>query len=109
MIQGVELVTDRAAKTAAARETAESRTVPSSWGCWSLLRGHVQQRAGDHAAADHDPEMQVDEGVSILDQAFTDVAAGQVPDDAIALRRLVSMAITTPLPTQVPARRYWPR
>ncbi|MEZ4580344.1 MAG: hypothetical protein R3A10_01595 [Caldilineaceae bacterium] len=53
MIQGVELVTDRAAD-ARGQGDGQSR-LPCLRAGAGLLRACVQQRAGDHAAADHDP------------------------------------------------------
>ncbi|MCB9158696.1 MAG: aspartate aminotransferase family protein [Caldilineaceae bacterium] len=83
MIQGVELVTDRAAKTPAAKETAKVAYRAFELGLLVYYVGMFNN------VLEITPPLimtraQVDEGVAILDQAFTDVAAGRVPDDAIA-------------------------
>ncbi|MEZ4580345.1 MAG: hypothetical protein R3A10_01600 [Caldilineaceae bacterium] len=46
---------------------------------------------------------QVDDGVAILDQAFTEGCGPGARRRHRPLRRLVSMATTTPLPAQAPA------
>ena len=83
MIQGVELVTDRAAKTPAAKETAKVTYRAFELGLLVYYVGMFNN------VLEITPPLimtraQVDEGVAILDQALTDVAAGRVSDEAIA-------------------------
>ena len=83
MIQGVELVTDRAAKTPAAKETAKVAYRAFELGLLVYYVGMFNN------VLEITPPLimtraQVDEGVAILDQALTDVAAGRVSDEAIA-------------------------
>ena len=83
MIQGVELVTDRAAKTPAAKETAKVAYRAFELGLLVYYVGMFNN------VLEITPPLimtraQVDEGVAILDQALTDVAAGRVSDKAIA-------------------------
>lgn len=83
MIQGVELVTDRAAKTPAVKETAKVAYRAFELGLLVFYVGMFSN------VLEITPplimtEAEVDAGVAILDQALTDVAAGRVDDAAIA-------------------------
>jgi 4-aminobutyrate aminotransferase len=83
MIQGVELVKDRAAKEPAAVETAKVAYRAFELG---LLVYYVGMFSN---VLEITPplimtEAEVDEGVAILDQAISDVFAGKVNDEAIA-------------------------
>ncbi len=83
LIQGVELVTDRAAKTPARAETAKVVYRAFELG---LLLYYVGTFSN---VIEITPPLvltraDVDEGVAILDQAIADVAAGRVSDEQVA-------------------------
>lgn len=83
MIQGVELVTDRAAKTPATSETAKVVYRAYELGLILFYVGTFSN------VLEITPPLimtreQVDEGIALLDQAIADVAAGAVSDEAVA-------------------------
>ncbi len=81
LMVGVELVSDRATREPAMRETAKV-----AWRCWELgllvtfLRGNVLRLVPPLVISDSE----LDEALGIIDQAMTDVEAGHVSDDAVA-------------------------
>lgn len=83
MIQGVELVTDRASK--APNQPAAAKIV---YRAWEL--GLILYYAGNWSnVLEITPPLilsreEIDEGVALLDQAFADVLAGRVSDAAVA-------------------------
>jgi 4-aminobutyrate aminotransferase len=83
MIQGVELVTDRASKTP--NQPAAAKVV---YRAWEL--GLIFYYAGNWAnVLEITPPLiltrdEIDEGVGILAQAMDDVVAGRVSDEAVA-------------------------
>jgi 4-aminobutyrate aminotransferase len=83
MIQGVELVTDRAGKQP--NRAAAAKVVYRAWELGLILYyagnwGNVLEITPPLIVSRAD----IDEGVAILDQAIADVAAGRVNDEAIA-------------------------
>jgi 4-aminobutyrate aminotransferase len=83
MIQGVELVTDRASKTPNQRAAAKI-----VYRAWEL--GLILFYAGNWGSVlEITPPLilsreQIDQGVAILKQAVADVAAGKVSDETVA-------------------------
>ena len=83
MIQGVELVTDRASKQP--HQPAAAKVV---YRAWEL--GLIVYYAGNWGnVLEITPPLiltprQIDEGVAILDQAIADVVAGRVSDETVA-------------------------
>ncbi len=81
LMRGVELVQDRELRTPAVVETAKV-----CWRCWELgllitfLRGNVLRIVPPLVITDQD----IDEALTILDTALTDVAAGRVDDAAVS-------------------------
>jgi 4-aminobutyrate aminotransferase len=82
LMLGVELVTDREAKTPAARETAKV-----AYRAWEL--GLILFYGGIHSnVLEITPPLTITDdelrhGLDIIDRALTDVAAGQVSDEAL--------------------------
>jgi 4-aminobutyrate aminotransferase len=83
MIQGVELVTDRAAKTPAARDTHKVIYRAMELGLlvfYGGILGNVLEITPPLILTDEECDL----GIEILDHALTDVAAGRVSDDVLA-------------------------
>ena len=83
LVVGVELVSDRAARTPAARETAKVSFRAAELGLAVFYVGM------DSNVLEITPplcltEAEADEGIAILDRALEDVEAGRVPDEALA-------------------------
>jgi 4-aminobutyrate aminotransferase len=83
MIQGVELVSDRVSK--APNRTDAAKIVYRAWELGLILYyagnwGNVLEITPPLILS----RAEIDEGVAILDQAISDVAAGRVSDDVVA-------------------------
>ncbi|MDB4866183.1 MAG: aminotransferase class-III [Cohnella sp.] len=82
LMVGVELVTDRESKTPAAKETA--KVAYRAWELGLILfYGGIYSNVLEITPPLTISDDQLAHGLSIIDQALTDVAAGRVSDDAL--------------------------